>query len=229
LIQELAVLEAFGLIFSPANLANLIPNLRLSSARRSSYSLRLSRKGSSAFGAKSPTVSGCGHSHTKHTDTGRKTMRAIATMIACAAAATTIVAVGPAMSEQREIVIGIECDRTGPTQIVGVNMCPGYQDYINLVNSRGGVEGYKIKGDEIDNEYKVPPAVEAYQRQKAEGAVSIMLYGTPQTQALTQRLNEDKIPGTSPGFGTAAAANGARYPYLFPIAATYWTQGAAGD
>ena len=88
-------------------------------------------------------------------------MRAIATMIACAAAATTIVAVGPAMSEQREIVIGIECDRTGPTQIVGVNMCPGYQDYINLVNSRGGVEGYKIKGDEIDIEYKVPPAVEA--------------------------------------------------------------------
>ena len=148
-------------------------------------------------------------------------------MIACAAAATTTVAVGPVMSEQREIVIGVLCDRTGPTQIVGVNMCPAYHDYINLVNQRGGVEGYKIKADEIDVEYKVPPAVEAYGRQKAEGAVSIMIYGTPQTQALTQKLNEDKIPGTSPGFGTAAAANGARYPYLFPIAATYWTQGAA--
>jgi hypothetical protein len=34
LIKELAVLEAFGgLIFSPANLANVTPNLRLSSAR----------------------------------------------------------------------------------------------------------------------------------------------------------------------------------------------------
>ena len=124
-------------------------------------------------------------------------------------------------------MIGVLCDRTGPTQIIGVNICPAYQDYINLVNLRGGVEGYKIKGDEIDIEFKVPPAVEAYERQKAEGAVSIMLYGTPQTQALTQKLNEDKIPGTSPGFGTAAAANGLRYPYLFPIAATYWTQGAA--
>jgi branched-chain amino acid transport system substrate-binding protein len=40
-------------------------------------------------------------------------------------------------------------------------------------------------------------------------------------------LTEDKIPGTSPGFGTAAAANGTRYPYIFPIAATYWSQGAA--
>jgi len=156
-------------------------------------------------------------------------MRPRSMMIACTTVAAIAIsaAAGPAVAEQREIVIGIECDRTGPTQIIGVNYCPAYQDYINLVNRRGGVEGYRIKGDEIDIEYKVPPAVEAYERQKAEGAVSIMLYGTPQTQALTQKLNEDKIPGTSAGFGTASAANGLRYPYLFPIAATYWTQGAA--
>ena len=36
-----------------------------------------------------------------------------------------------------------------------------------------------------------------------------------------------RFPCTSAGFGTASAANGLRYPYLFPIAATYWTQGAA--
>ena len=143
------------------------------------------------------------------------------------AGATALLAAGSARSQQREIVIGAQCDRTGATQIVGVNLCPAYQDYVNLVNVKGGVEGYRIKTDEIDHEYKVPPAVEAYQRHKAEGAVSIMIYGTPQTQALAQRLNEDKIPGTSPGFGTSAAANGTRYPYLFPIAATYWSQGAA--
>ena len=131
-----------------------------------------------------------------------------------------------AQAQQKQVVIGEQCDRTGPTQIVGVNLCPGVMDYINLVNSKGGVEGYKIVLNEIDNEYKVPPAIEAYERQKAQGAVSIMIYGTPQTQALTQKLGEDKIPGTSPGFGTAAAANGTRYPYLFPIAATYWSQGA---
>src|SRR5207249_9187659 len=28
-------------------------------------------------------------------------------------------------------------------------------------------------------------------------------------------------------FGSAAAADGQRYPYIFPIAATYWSQGAA--
>jgi branched-chain amino acid transport system substrate-binding protein len=57
--------------------------------------------------------------------------------------------------------------------------------------------------------------------------VSMAVYGTPQIYALAAKLTEDKIPGTSPGFGSAAAADGIRYPYIFPIAATYWSQGAA--
>ena len=126
-----------------------------------------------------------------------------------------------------EIVIGFQCDRTGPTQTVGTFLCPGYHDYVSLVNSRGGVEGHTIRPIEIDHEYKVPAGVEAYALHKKEGAVLISLYGTPHTQALTQKLTEDKIPGTSPGFGTAAAANGEKFPYIFPIAASYWSQAAA--
>ena len=126
-----------------------------------------------------------------------------------------------------DIVIGLECDRTGPTQVVGVVLCPGYHDYVDLVNSKGGVAGHMIRVDEIDHEYKVPPAVEAYEKYKAEGAVMVALYGTPQTYALTEKLTEDRIPGTSPGFGRADAADGTRYPYIFPIAATYWSQAAA--
>src|ERR1700746_1766473 len=143
-----------------------------------------------------------------------------------AAAATALWFSGAVRAQEKVIEIGEQCDRTGPTQLVGVELCPAVQDYLNLINSKGGVEGYKIVAREIDHEYKVPPAMESYERFKADGAVSIMIYGTPQTQALTQKLNEDKIPGTSPGFGTAAAANGTRYPYLFPVAATYWSQAA---
>src|SRR5438067_8921041 len=135
---------------------------------------------------------------------------------------------GTAAAQQKgEILIGEQCDRTGPTQIVGIRLCAAIQDYINLVNSKGGVEGYKLKADEIDHEYKVPPGMEAYERDKRDGAVSYMIYGTPHAQALNQKLTEDKIPGTSPGFGISASADGARYPYLFPVAATYWSQGAA--
>ena len=126
-----------------------------------------------------------------------------------------------------EVVIGVQCDRTGPTQIVGTVLCPGFHDYIALVNSRGGVEGYKVKALEVDHEYKVPPSIESYERFKQEGAVSIAVYGTPHIYALAAKLTEDRIPGTSPGFGSAAAADGTRNPYIFPIAATYWSQGTA--
>jgi branched-chain amino acid transport system substrate-binding protein len=129
-----------------------------------------------------------------------------------------------APAQQKEVVIGVMCDRTGATQTVGVNMCPAYQDYASLINSKGGVEGYKIKAIEIDTEYKVPQGVEAYERLKKEGAVTMALYATPIVQALTSRLTEDKIPGTSPGFGIATGADGVRYPFSFPIAATYWSQ-----
>ena len=140
--------------------------------------------------------------------------------------AVMVGAAGP-VAANHEIVVGLQCDRTGATQTVGVNLCPGYHDYIKLVNSKGGVEGHKIKAIEIDHEYKVPPGVESYERHKKEGAVTIAVYGTPHIYALAQKLTEDRIPGTSPGFGSAAAADGQRYPYIFPIAATYWSQGAA--
>jgi branched-chain amino acid transport system substrate-binding protein len=143
-------------------------------------------------------------------------------------AATALGIALPAVAQSKgDIVVGDQCDRTGPTQIVGIRLCAAVQDYINLINSKGGVEGFKIKADEIDHEYKVPQGMEAYERAKKDGAVSYMIYGTPHAQALNQKLVEDKIPGTSPGFGISASADGVRYPYLFPMAATYWSQGAA--
>jgi branched-chain amino acid transport system substrate-binding protein len=143
-------------------------------------------------------------------------------------AGTSLFGTLPASAQSKgEIVIGLQCDRTGATQIVGTVLCPGFHDYIALVNSKGGVEGYTIKALEIDHEYKVPPAVESYERHKKEGAVTMSVYGTPHIYALAAKLTEDRIPGTSPGFGSAAAADGIRYPYIFPIAATYWSQGTA--
>jgi branched-chain amino acid transport system substrate-binding protein len=153
-------------------------------------------------------------------------MRQVLAIVTALVLACSLAAPSHAQSKG-DIVIGMQCDRTGPTQIVGTVLCPGFHDYIALVNSKGGVEGHKIKAPEIDNEYKVPPAVESYERHKKEGAVTISVYGTPQIYALAAKLNEDRIPGTSPGFGSAAAADGIRYPYIFPIAATYWSQGAA--
>src|SRR3989475_8132151 len=156
----------------------------------------------------------------------RKSLIALIAVLAVVAAA--LAPVTPAAAQGKaDIVIGLQCDRTGATQIVGTVLCPGFHDYIALVNSKGGVDGHKIKAMEIDHEYKVPQGVEAYERHKKEGAVTMAIYGTPHIYALAAKLTEDRIPGTSPGFGSAAAADGQRYPYIFPIAATYWSQGAA--
>jgi len=144
--------------------------------------------------------------------------------IAAAFAAATVAGASVASAQKKDVVLGFQTDRTGVTANIGVPVGTGYNDYVALINSKGGVEGYKLKVVEIDNEYKVPPAVEGYERQKKEGAVVIGLFGTPHTQALTARLAEDKIPGTSPGFGSALSADGIKYPYLFPIAASYWSQ-----
>jgi branched-chain amino acid transport system substrate-binding protein len=156
-----------------------------------------------------------------------RSVPAIVIGLALGATAALSLAGGAAAQQKGEIMIGEQCDRTGPTQIVGIRLCAAIQDYISLVNSKGGVEGFKIRADEIDHEYKVPPGMEAYERAKKDGAVSYMIYGTPHAQAMNQKLTEDKIPGTSPGFGIAASADGKRFPYLFPVAATYWSQGAA--
>jgi branched-chain amino acid transport system substrate-binding protein len=154
----------------------------------------------------------------------RISTRALALMVAgaaCLAFATS------ATAEEKKLLIGVQCDRTGATQIVGTVICPAAHDYFQYANLKGMLDGYTIDHPEIEMGYKVPPAVEAYERFKQQGAVIMQVYGTPQTHALNERLEKDQIPTTTPGFGIAASADGEKYPYLFPIAASYFSQGAA--
>jgi branched-chain amino acid transport system substrate-binding protein len=132
----------------------------------------------------------------------------------------------PALADH-EIVLGGQCDRTGPTRFGGVIICPGVIDYINLINKQGGVLGHKLRYIEVEHAYKVDRGVEAYERIKRDGGVATLDYGTPIVYALTPRHMEDKIPGITPGFGRADASDGERFPYIFPMAASYWSQGAA--
>ena len=71
---------------------------------------------------------------------------------AAIAAGAMALAASSAVAQDKELVFGLQCDRTGATQTVGIFLCPGYHDYISLVNSKGGVEGFKIRvleGDRV--------------------------------------------------------------------------------
>jgi branched-chain amino acid transport system substrate-binding protein len=132
----------------------------------------------------------------------------------------------PAVAE--DIVIGGQCDRTGLTKPIGIQLCPGILDYVKLVNHQGGINGHTLRYIEVEHGYKTDRGVEAYERLKRDGAVAVFDYGTQIVYALTPRHLEDKIPGLTPGFGRADATDGQRFPYLFPMAASYWSQmGAA--
>jgi len=145
-----------------------------------------------------------------------------------------VMAVGlgsPRPAQAKEYVLGLQCDRSGPTQNVGPFICDGYQDYIKLFNLKKSLgAGNSLRVVEVDHSYDVPKGMEAFARHLSEGAIIEGIYGTPHTLALAPKLAENKIPGTSPGFGSSAARNGTKpeFAYLFPIAASYWSQATAG-
>jgi branched-chain amino acid transport system substrate-binding protein len=137
------------------------------------------------------------------------------------AAVTTVVPTGT------PIKVGLMCDQTGPTSLVGLVLCPGAMDYIELVNSKGGVEGHPIEPIFIEMAYEVPRGVDAYRQMVDQGAVAVVCYGTPIALALVEQTAQDQVACLTPGFGVASATDGEEYPYQFPLAASYVSQGAA--
>ena len=125
------------------------------------------------------------------------------------------------------ISIGTTYDGTGPVAVNEIPLRQGWADYISLVNSRGGVDGHPINLIDIEFGYEVPRGVDAYEQLKRQGVVMFFAGGTPLIAALADRCNADKIPCLSIGFGIAASANGQKFPYVFPVAASYWSQAGA--
>ena len=133
---------------------------------------------------------------------------------------------GSAIAE-KPIVIGhhVDYDRL---VTLGPPVAAGMKDFIKVFNKRGGtIEGIPVEFSECNHGYNVDRSLECYQRQKMEGMVSLSTFGTPHTYALTPKLTADKIPAITPGFGRADAADGKRFPYIFPAAASYWSQATA--
>jgi branched-chain amino acid transport system substrate-binding protein len=138
------------------------------------------------------------------------------------------IAHGEVSAQPREAIkIGGMCDLTGTSKALGVEMCPGTADYIALINKKGGVLGHQLKYTEIDHAYDVPRAVEAYERLKQDGVVTIKTYGVPTLEALTSRFMADRIPAFNTGTGAAEAVDGEAWPYIFPGTASYWSQAGA--
>ncbi len=131
------------------------------------------------------------------------------------------------LGQAKVVKLGNFCDRLGPTQTIGVKYCFGFHDYMDLINSRGGIDGYKIEHEEIEHGYAVPKAVEGYNKFKSEGYLGLVSYGTPITDALKTFANRDKISLLTPGFGISDVEDPTKFPYVFVGVAAYKAQVAA--
>src|SRR4029453_13372018 len=80
--------------------------------------------------------------------------------------AVLIVAAPLAAAQQfkGEIIHPMMVTRTGPFATASTGVTAGQQDYYTLVNMQGGIDGYKIVWEECEFEYKVPRALECYER-----------------------------------------------------------------
>ena len=92
-----------------------------------------------------------------------------------------------ALAQEKVVQFGMPQDFTRVYTFVTAEYSQGQRDYFTLVNERGGVNGYKIVADVSDHGNDLPRAIEAYERDKREGAVLIDPLSTPVARALVPR------------------------------------------
>ena len=137
------------------------------------------------------------------------------------AMAVAVLATGQAVAQ--EVKVGGIFDLTGITSDVGKPYAQGVRDYVALTNSKGGINGKKIKLIDVDYAYKIPEAVSAYKRMKEEQVVLINGWGTGDTLALKNFINDDKIPYFSGSFA-GDLTDPAKTPYNFFVGPSYSDQ-----
>src|ERR1700678_1639309 len=119
--------------------------------------------------------------------------------------------------------------RTGPYAASGIPQRAGIRAYLTYVNDvEGGVDGVKVFVQECETAYTLERGFECYERYKNgyDGAPVAILVATSSgfDVAASEKLRADKVPLTTPGGGREDAADGAVFPYQFPLLFDYWTE-----
>ena len=122
------------------------------------------------------------------------------------------------------IKIGGIFDITGGTGDVVKPYSEGATDYFKYLNEKGGINGRKVELIGIDYAYKIPQAVDAYNKlTKQDKVVAILGWGTGDTEAMVKFITQDKIPFIS-GSYSEHLLNIQTNPYNFLVAQSYSDQ-----
>jgi branched-chain amino acid transport system substrate-binding protein len=152
------------------------------------------------------------------------------------ALAATFVGVGlsslataPAFAQAKEQFFPVLTGRTGPVAPNATPWANGHNDYMKLVNARGGINGVMTLIEECETAYATDKGVECYERLKGKhgGATVIQPLSTGITFALTEKVAADKIPLITSGYGRSDTADGLMFKWNFPLIGHYWVAGDA--
>ena len=150
-------------------------------------------------------------------------MKLSKTLIAAAVLAASTLSSGAAFAQEQFIPLLVY--RTGQFAPLGIPWADGKQDYLKLVNARGGINGVKIAYEECETAYDTAKGVECYERLKNRGggAAGFDTQSTGITFALTDKAAGDKMPIITMGYGLSQSADGRVFEWNFPFMGSYWT------
>lgn len=133
----------------------------------------------------------------------------------------------PALAEEKFVTILFSGPLTGPGTAMIVPMAHGLEDYARELNSKGGIDGVKVKLIFSDDRYDVARAMSVYQRyRKTPRLVSFFNVNTSACYVMSPLITRDKMPTITIASGAFQAKPG----YVFIINPPYQDQfGAALD
>jgi branched-chain amino acid transport system substrate-binding protein len=156
-----------------------------------------------------------------------KKNKLLVTAVTLAVATFGAVATAPAIAQEKVQFFPVLSGRTGPVAPNATPWANGHNDYMKLVNVRGGINGVKTLVEECETAYATDRGVECYERLKGKhgGATVFQPLSTGITFALTEKVPADKIPLITSGYGRSDAADGNMFKWNFPLIGHYWVAG----
>jgi len=151
---------------------------------------------------------------------------ALALSAVCIGLSSAMVA-APAAAQEKVQFFPVLSGRTGPVAPNAAPWANGHNDYMALVNARGGINGVKTLVEECETAYATDRGVECYERLKGKhgGATVFQPLSTGITFALTEKIPSDKIPMITSGYGRSDSADGGVFKWNFPLIGHYWVAG----
>jgi branched-chain amino acid transport system substrate-binding protein len=139
----------------------------------------------------------------------------------------SLVLSGQALAEEEKTqYIGLLTYRTGPFAAGGSGFASGLEDFMELRNLQGGVNGIKYTWEECETAYNTARGVECYERLKEKMTI-VHPMSTGITYALIERGTKEEKVVHSMGYGRADASDGSVFPWVFTTPTSYWSQNSA--